>query len=126
MQLSDKELWAAVSTLVLPLIIALVQQPTWSDRVRAIVGFVAVFIWTALGVLYVGDGVPQRVVYHTVMRLGLTNFLVSWATYSALYKPAGITQRIEAMSSPDSGAKRELLAEAERKSTPPRDPIGGA
>lgn len=122
--LNDRELWAAVSTLVLPLIIAVVQRPTWSDRARAVVAFVAVFVWTCLGVLYVGDGVPQSVDYHTVMRLLLTNFLVSWATYSALYKPTGIAQRIEAMSSPNSVAQRELLAEAERKATPPRDEEG--
>lgn len=123
MQLTDKELLAALTSLILPLIIAAVQRPTWSDRRRAVVAFVCIFAWTFFGVLYVGDGVPQTVDWRAWIRLLMVNAVTTWTTYQMFYKPTGIAQQVEAMTTPGrSAAKLRLMQEATRRTTPPRTP----
>ena len=120
-QLNDRELLAALSSIILPLIIALIQQPTWPDRTRAIVGFVCVFVWTVLGVLYIGEGLPQTVDYHAWIRLLLVNAVTSYTLFQSVYKPMGIVQRVEAKTSKPSAARERLKNDAARKETPPMD-----
>lgn len=121
MQLNDRELVAALTSILLPLVISLVLQPTWSDRLRALVAFLCIFIWTVLGVIYVGEGVPMRVDYHAWIRLLLVNALTAYTMYQNLYKPTGLAQRWEAKTSPPSEARERLIDDAERKAQPPMD-----
>jgi apolipoprotein N-acyltransferase len=122
--MSDRELLAALTTIFLPLLVAVVQRPTWSDRRRAVVGFVAVFLWTLLGLIYVGDGLPTAVDWRAWVRLLLTNALMTYTAYQHLWKPLGWVQRMEAMTSPPSVARNGLLREAERRERAPRLPMG--
>lgn len=118
--LNDRELITALTAVILPLIVSFVQQPTWSSRTRAAVGFAGVLVWTLLGAIYLGDGVPQSVDWHAWVRLLLVNALISWGSFQSLWKPSGISQHLEAMSSPPSIARNQLKAEAGRKARPPR------
>ena len=121
MQLTDRELIAALTSIILPLIISLVQRPTWSSRTRALVGFGGIFLWTVAGTVFVGDGVPQSVDWRSWVRLLLVNALVAYGSFQFLWRQLGVTQSIEAATSPPSPARDALAAEAERKATPPRD-----
>lgn len=121
MPMSDRELIAALSAIVLPLLVATVQQPGWSDRTRALVGFASILLWTLAGAIYLGDGVPQSVDWHAWARLLLVNALVSWGSFQSLWKPMGVVQLVEVGTSPPSMARDRMLDEADRKAEPPRD-----
>lgn len=122
MQLNDRELIAALTSIILPLLIAWAQRPTWAPRTRALVAFLGIFIWTVLGVIYIGEGVPQSVDWHAWLRLLLVNALVAWTTFQHFWKQVGLSQTIEARTSPESVAQRALAQEAARKARPPREP----
>lgn len=119
--MTDRELWTAASALVLPLFISVAQQPEWSSRQRAIVAFIGVLLWTLLGALYLGDGVPQSVRWQTWLTFFLWNLIASAATFRNLWSQLGWSQGIEAATSPPSPARTRLKREAALKAAKPRD-----
>jgi hypothetical protein len=114
MGLNDRELVTALTSVFLPIIIAIVQRPAWSDRRRAIVAFGLILLWTLGGVIYLGEGVPQSVDWHAWLRLLLVNALTAYTVYQNLYKATGVAQRIEAATSP-KGSPEEMWAAAEKR-----------
>lgn len=120
--LNDSELITAASAIILPLIIAIVQRPTWSDQTRAIVGFVGVFLWTLVGVLFLSEGNPLTYAWQSWLRLFLGVFVTSYGAFLGVWKPSGVTGRIEVLTSPRSPARAQLKAETTRRSNPPRMP----
>jgi apolipoprotein N-acyltransferase len=121
-EVSDKDLIGAVGAFLLPLLIALAQRPTWSDRRRAVVGFAIVFAWTLLVFFFVGGDAPLATDWRAWLRLALVNFVTAIASYQGLWKQIGWAQRVEGATSPPSGARSTLMREADRKERPPRTP----
>jgi hypothetical protein len=93
--LDNAGLWALAVGFISPPVIALIQQRTWSARVKALVAFgfaLAVAAVTAYfnGLFTVAD----------IGRLGLLVFLSAVASYQGLWKPTGVAPAIEKATSP--------------------------
>lgn len=120
--MSDKEILVALTGVVLPVIIAGILRPTWSDRRRQLITFAVVLAWTLGGAFFANDAtIPTAWDWRSVVRLLGLNVLAAFVLFKQL-KELGIIQRIEAATSPVSGPQQQLLAEARSKETPPRDP----
>lgn len=118
----DKEILIALTGALLPIIIAGILRPTWSDRRREIISFVVVLAWTLGGAAFANDStIPTEWDWRSVVRLLGLNILAAFVLFKKL-KETGVIQRIEAATSPVSGPQQQLLAEARSKETPPRDP----
>lgn len=93
---SDLELWTLIVGFLLPTVLALLQQPGWSDRLRALVAFGASAVAGA-GTVYFTD--PDAFTTQPVIRTILVVFVVAIATYRNWWKPTGIAPEIEVRSS---------------------------
>ena len=94
---TDAQMWALVVGFVSPLLIATIQQPRWSNPVR--VGVAAA--WSILaggGTAWFNDEFTGR----GILSSALVVLVTAIATYQHLWKPAHITTRIEAATSPRS------------------------
>jgi Tfp pilus assembly protein PilO len=94
MPLSDPELWAAALAVVLPPIIAVVNQPRWSGAVKAIFALLVATI-VGLGTAYFNGGFNGR----TIISCILIAVIVIGTTYHTLWKPSGIAPGIERATS---------------------------
>jgi len=128
---STTELYSNVLAAVLPLLIALVQRPTWSSRRRAIVAFLTVWLFTTgfqVGAVALGGGldaparwpVPSEVA--GFIRMLVVNLVIVATCYKSLWTPLGVAGSIETATSPPSRARTALELETERLVTPPRAP----
>lgn len=94
MPLSNPELWAAALAVVLPPIIAIVNQPRWSGAVKAIFALVVAAI-VGLGTAYFNGDFNGR----TIVSCILIAVIVIGTTYHTLWKPSGIAPGIERATS---------------------------
>lgn len=116
----DKLLAANVCSILIPIVISMVVQPTWSDRRRALVSVGVIAVITLLMAIWVGEGLPQTLDWRAWTRLALVNLLGAWVSYQHFYKPTGAAGYLEVLTSPPTDASRELLLETERRTRPPR------
>lgn len=87
----------AIVGLLLPMVVAAVIQPEWSDAIRSIVTFLICIVATVVTSLLGGDlGAPG---FEWVTWFGGI-YTVAMASYRGLYKPTGIAGAIEAATSP--------------------------
>jgi len=100
MPLSNPELWAAALAVVLPPVIAVVNQPRWSAMAK---GIFMMLVATAdgLGTAYFNDSFHGRTIVSGI----LLSVIVIGATYHTLWKPSGIAPGIEAATSPRSARR---------------------
>ena len=115
--LNDSELVAVALAFFLPLLIAVIQQPRWNDATRALVALVTVFVWTLLAVVVLGQGGGYA--WQSALRLLLMVFLVSSVAYLALWRPAGVTQRIEDMTAARGQTRQPALDADDRRAATP-------
>lgn len=97
--LFDTASWGLILGVLLPLLTSVVQQPTWSAPLRAVVGLVAAVIGgfvTCLANGTVGDG-------QTLLSTIAVVLVAAQATYRGFYKPTGVAPGIEAATSPRAG-----------------------
>ena len=94
MPLSNPELWAAALAVVLPPVIAIVNQPRWS---RAVKGLFMLLVATldGLGTAYFNDQFHGRTIVSCIMLA----VIVIGTTYHVLWKPSGIAPGIERATS---------------------------
>jgi hypothetical protein len=95
----DTASWGLILGVVLPLLTALVVQPTWSKPLRAAVGLVAAVLGGVLTCLAngtIGDG-------QTLLSTVAIVLVAAQATYQGFYKPSGIGPALEAATSPRTG-----------------------
>ena len=93
--MTDLQLWTAILGFFLPLAVAAIQQPKWSDPVRAVTTFI-LCVLTAAGTAYFqGALTGQR--FATAL---LFVFFSVITAYRGLWKPSGATQAIENATSP--------------------------
>ena len=97
MPLSDAELWAAALAVVLPPIIAIVNQPRWSSAIKGLF-MLLVATLDGLGTAYFNDSFHGR----TIVGCILLAVIIIGATYHVLWKPSGIAPGIEHATSTNS------------------------
>lgn len=94
--LGDTASWGLILGVLTPLAVSLIQQPRWSQAVRAIVHVIASVVVGAVTVLangQIGDGSTWLTTIAVV-------FVSSSAAYGFLWKPTGVSPKIEAATSP--------------------------
>lgn len=95
---SNLELWSLVVAFLLPLVISVVQQPSWPDALRASVTFVACIL-AALGTTYF-QGRLHIETLDDLLRSFLLIFIGAIATYSQWWKRTGVAPAIERATAP--------------------------
>jgi hypothetical protein len=104
MPISDAELWAAALAVVLPPIIAIVNQPRWSGAIKGIL-MIVVATLDGLGTAYFNGEWHDRKIIACV----LIAVIIIGTTYHTLWKPSGIAPGIEQATS--TGGPRHAASE---------------
>ncbi|MER8158174.1 hypothetical protein [Streptomyces sp. NPDC094472] len=94
MQLTDAQLWAAALAVLLPPVIAIVNQPRWSGAVKGLF-MLLVAAGDGLGTAYFNDQFTGK----SIVTCMLTAVIVIGVAYHTLWKPSGIAPGIEAATS---------------------------
>jgi hypothetical protein len=90
--MTNIDMWLLVVGFLMPLIIAVVQQPGWSEPVRALVMAVACIL-AAVGANYFNGalGIPVAQWAEQILLIAVTAI----ATYKGFWQPTGIAPAIE-------------------------------
>lgn len=88
-------MWASIVGFFLPPVIALIQQPKWSNQIRTVVAFGACTVAGAGTAYFQGDLTGRRFV-----EAGLVVLVTSMATFRNFWKTIGLSPAIELASSP--------------------------
>lgn len=91
-------MWSSIVGFFLPPVLALVQQPSWSNRVRSAVAFVACAVAGAGTAYFQGELTGRRFV-----EAGLVVLVTAMATFRNFWKTTGITPTIEEATALKSG-----------------------
>jgi hypothetical protein len=83
-------MWSLIVGFALPPVLSIVQQSDWSDRLRAVVAFVACAVAAAGTAYFQGDLTGERFV-----EAGLVILVTEIATYKGFWKPTGVSPAIE-------------------------------
>lgn len=87
--------WSSLVGLLLPLLVAVVQQAHWSAKVRTTVG-VAACVVAAVGTAYF----QGKLDLHNFVESALVIFTLAKVSYLSVWKPTGTTPAIEQATSP--------------------------
>lgn len=92
-------MWSGIVGFFMPIVISVIQQPSWSSQVRSLVMFVASIIAAVGTVFFEGKftGVDLATALLTVMT-------VTIATYTGFWKQTGVAPKLEMATSPGSGS----------------------
>lgn len=102
--MSNAAMWAAIVGFFMPMLLAVVQQPGWSNAVRSIIMFLA-SCGAAVGtVLIQNDGWDGRDWVSTTLLIMVTAI----ATYHGLWKPTGVAPSIEKSTSGGGATNRAV------------------
>lgn len=96
MNLSNIEMWSLVIGFLNPIVLAIINQPTWSAPVKSFVAFV----WSAIVsvvTLWLSD---VKFDAQNLATTFLLIFVTTIATYRGFWKTSGIAPEIEAATSP--------------------------
>lgn len=88
--MTNFEMWNLIVGFVLPPALSIVIQSAWSERLKAIVAFVACAVAGAGVAYFQGELTGQRFV-----EAGLVVLVTAVATYRNFWKPTGISPAIE-------------------------------
>jgi hypothetical protein len=91
-ELTDLAMWTAIVSFFMPLVISVVQQPSWTQRTRALVGAVTSGI-AGLGTVYFTT--PQLFDTRLTPTVVLTVIMASIAAYRGFWKQTGTSPAIE-------------------------------
>lgn len=92
--MTNLSMWTLLAGTLLPLVIATVQQPGWSPRVRSLVT-TGLCLVVGGGTAWLGDALTGQSVVTSV----LTVLVAALATYQGFWKPTGIAPTVEALTS---------------------------
>lgn len=93
--MSNLAMWSVIVGFFLPAVIAVIQQPTWSQPVRAIVTFVVSLVAGAGTAYFNGDLTAADWVSASLIIL-----VSAISIYKGLYQPTGVGPAIETATSP--------------------------
>lgn len=92
-KISDLEMWSLLVGALLPMLVAVVQQPKWPNWFRAAVGVaasvVAGFVTTYLTL---DSALWDQGMVHAILLVAVA----SWASYVSFWKPTSVAPTIEA------------------------------
>jgi len=91
-------MWALIVGFLLPPAIAIVQQPSWTEPVRAIVTFIVCLVAGAGTAYFQGDLTGRRWV-----EASLVTLVATIATFKGLWKPTRVAPEIESATSKGGG-----------------------
>lgn len=101
---ADTASWALILGVLTPLLVALVQQPQWTARTRALVSLLASIVVGVLTVL--ANGVDLTVwtgnKAQTLLGVIALVMVASNTAYKTLWKPTGVAPAIEHATSPST------------------------
>jgi len=95
--MTDAQMWSLIVGFLVPPFLAVIQQPGWSDGLRAVVSFV-VAILVALGTVYFAGNLDFGHEKAWISAILLV-FVTAIATYRDFWKQTGIAPTIEAITS---------------------------
>lgn len=96
--LSNLAMYALVVGFFLPPVLAIVQQSSWSDKVRAVVAFLACLVAGAGTAYFQGDLTGRR-----FAEASLVILTTGMATYRNFWKPTGVAPTIESATNVTGG-----------------------
>lgn len=88
-------MWSALVGGFAPLLVAVIQQPSWSRQRRAIVTLIASLI-LGVGTAYFNTQLNGRGILSSVLVVAFA----AWTSYLGLWKPTRVAPAIEAATSP--------------------------
>lgn len=88
--MTNFQMWSLIVGFALPPVLAVVQQTSWSSRLKAVVAFVASAVAGAGVAYFQGDLTGRRFV-----EAGLVVLVTAVATYQSFWKPTGVAPAIE-------------------------------
>lgn len=101
--MNDLEMWSLLVGAVMPLVVAVAQQPKWTEKTRAIVALVACLAAGGVTAWLSGDlnakGVTSAV---------LTVLVAALATYKGFWKPTGFAPAVEVRTSPGTQPRHSV------------------
>lgn len=86
-----------------PLLVAVVNQPRWSSRVRRIIAIVVSLILAVLALAITGGLSAVNGDFRSIAVAVLAVIGVAQVAYAILWKPTGITNAVESATSPTDG-----------------------
>lgn len=98
-------MWSLLVGIAAPLLVAVIQQPSWTRPVRAVVGVIA-FLLLGVGTAYFEGELTGR----SWISSALIIFVAANTAYRNLWKPTRVAPVIEMKTSPGQG--RAVDAEA--------------
>lgn len=90
------QLWSLVSGSLVPLVLAVIQQPKWSDQIRSLVTFAFSLLVGFLNVWLNGD-LSKAADWTSAILIVL---IAAVSTYKGFWKPSTIAPKIEYATSP--------------------------
>lgn len=93
--MNNAAMWAGIVGFFMPHLIAVVQQPGWSEGLRSVITFVASVV-AAIGTVLIQHGGWS---WHDWVSSTLLILVTAIATYHGLWKPTGVAPSIEKSTS---------------------------
>lgn len=93
---SSLDMWSALVGFFLPVLVAKIQSEKWRNEVRIAVGIAACAV-AALVTAYF----QNKLNLHNFSESVITIFLMTKASYIAVWKPSGVTKTLERNTSPN-------------------------
>lgn len=88
---SNLVMWGLIVGFFMPPLLAIVQQPGWSQPVRSLVMFAASIVAAVGTVYFTGDGFDTANLTTTILVVMVTAI----STYKGLWVPTGIAPKVE-------------------------------
>lgn len=92
--MTDLELWAVIVGFFVPVVLSVINQPTWSSRRKSTVAFIFAVFVGAITAWLQGDLNGRSVVSAILLVL-----VLSITTYKGFWKPTGVAGAIEVKTS---------------------------
>jgi amino acid transporter len=93
------EMWSLLLGSLLPLLLAVVQQPKWPQWLRVLVT-VVICVVVGLGNVYFNGSLLHTT---SIVEAILLVLVAALSTYHGLWKPSGIAPKLESATSPGQG-----------------------
>ncbi len=104
--MSDLEMWSLLVGVIAPPVVALIQQPSWTRPMRAIVTFLICLLLGAGTSYFMGHLTGKTWISCTLLIL-----VATYSSYVALWKPTKIAPAVESATSPGTSMPPTVPAE---------------
>lgn len=125
--LTNEQIIGALMATVLPLVISVVQRPTWSNQARTLAAFALTLLFVAVTqVAFIATRDTPNT-WQSWLQYLLFCVALTATSYVAYWKPSGVAEMVEAATSPTATlAERTAVVKTRsssiRKTKPPAPP----